>query len=414
MKEYDICDFGADKSGQKLSTTAIQKAIDTLAINGGGTVMIGKGIFLSGAIFLRQGVSLCINGTLLGSDDISQYPASETRFEGRTCIWPCALINVANLHDVSITGTGTVDGNGFAFYAEFWSQRDRAIKEGRPFVNRDVPRPRLIFIEHCHHVIILGLKLKNSGFWNLHLYDSEDILVSHMNTMSEHSASVRAASTDGIDIDACSHVIVEDCTFAVDDDCICIKGGKGPHADKENKPTCNILITRCTVGFGHGVVTFGSEASMVNHVLVKNIKVIGENQLIRFKFRPDTLQVFQDITFEDIKMTGGSVFAIRPWINRQDEILGEGLPSTIKNLTVRNIEATDVISPGTILSGESITITGLNIKSVHICTSSKERKLNRHDAEEAENTDPKRLITSPITDYLLQDFTIDGKKIFSI
>lgn len=409
--EYPVTDFGAVGDGKTLATTMIQQAIDHASSQGGGVVVIPEGTFLSGAIFLKHKVSMRIDGTLLGTSDISQYPSGLTRFEGHTETWPCALVNAEALECFSLYGNGTLDGGGIPFYRKFWEARAHAIEAGLPFVNKDVPRPRLVYIHGCSHVVVEGLHLQNAGFWNLHLYDSEDVLVSHIHVESPHSESVRAASTDGIDIDMCRRVVVTDSYFGVDDDCICIKGGKGKDAPSLNKPTEDILIQHCEIGFGHGAVTFGSEACRVRNVLVKDLKVTGENQLVRFKFREDTDQLFSHITFDAVTMKGGVVFAIRPWISRQDETSGEHLPSVIEHLCVRHVRARDVVGPGCILSDPpSVRIDDLQLEDIQIETSSQPRHLSRHDTYESEGVpDPVRIASKGLKTYRLDRVLVNGK-----
>ncbi len=411
--EYLVSDYGAVGDGKRLNTTSIQKAIDAAMQDGGGLVVIPKGTFLSGAIFLKKGVSLRVDGTLLGSSEIKDYPMGKTRFEGHEEIWPCALVNMKGLEDAMLFGKGVIDGNGIPFYKEFWEKRDDAISKDLPFVNKDVPRPRLVYIHASSHVVVDGLSLVNSGFWNLHLYDCHDVVVSHIRVESPHEGEVRGASTDGIDIDMCHHVVVTDSYFEVDDDCICIKGGKGRDACKLNEPTRDILIQRCEIGFGHGAVTFGSEACRVENVTVRNLKVSGENQLVRFKFREDTEQWFRHIIFDSITMTGGVVFAIRPWVSRQDEVDGSDRPSVIDDLVVRHVKATKVIGPGCILSRPpSITISSLRLEHIDITTSGGKRSLSRHDSYESEGaTDSRRLESSGVTEYAVDDMRIDGKAV---
>ena len=117
--EYNILDYGAIPDGKTLNTSRIQMAIDEASEYNDSTVIIPEGTFLSGAIYLKKGVDLQIDGTLLGSDDISDYPMGPTRFEGHQEIWPDALVNVDSLSSFTIKGKGTVDGNGLPYYKKF-------------------------------------------------------------------------------------------------------------------------------------------------------------------------------------------------------------------------------------------------------------------------------------------------------
>ena len=411
--EYNIIDYGAISDGVTLNTSFIQKAIDEASLHNNSTVVIPEGIFLSGAIYLKKGVNLQIDGTLLGSSVITDYPMVETRFEGHEEVWPDALINIDSMSDFTIKGKGTVDGNGIPYYKQFWEERDEAIKKGLPFVNKDVPRPRLFYIRHCSDFTIEGIHLKNSGFWNLHIYDSYNVTVRNIHVSSPHEGEIRAASTDGIDIDACENIVLRESYFEVDDDCICIKGGKGPDAHIKNKPTKNILIEDCVIGFGHGAVTFGSEACLVENVTIRNLQVNGENQVVRFKFRGDTNQSFKNILFENIEMTSGIVFAIRPWISRQDEVYGDDKPSLIENLTVRNVVAKDVMAPGMILADPPLTvIKDLVLENISIETSKNIKMLSRHDAYEEERSALRdKLELQNISSYVIRNVRVNGKEV---
>lgn len=411
--KYNIKDYGAISDGVTLNTSFIQKAIDEASLHNNSTVVIPEGIFLSGAIYLKKGVNLQLEGTLLGSSVITDYPMVKTRFEGHEEVWPDALINIDSLSDFTIKGKGTVDGNGIPYYKKFWEERDDAIRKGLPFVNKNVPRPRLIYIRHCSDFTIEGIHLKNSGFWNLHIYDSYNVTVRNIHVSSPHEGEIRAASTDGIDIDACENVVLRESYFEVDDDCICIKGGKGPDAHIENKPTKNILIEDCVIGFGHGAVTFGSEACLVENVTIRNLQVNGENQVVRFKFRGDTNQSFKNILFENIEMSSGIVFAIRPWISRQDEVYGDDKPSLIENLTVRNVVAKDVMAPGMILADPPLTvIKDLVLENISIETAKNIKMLSRHDAYEEERSALRdKLELQNISSYVIRNVRVNGKEV---
>ena len=112
-KRYVITDYGI-KNDNEVHTKKIQELIDKIHLNGGGCIVIPKGIYKTGALHLKQGVNLFIEegGTLLGSDDISDYPVCETRIEGETCLYFPALINADSVDRLKIGGKGTIDGNG--------------------------------------------------------------------------------------------------------------------------------------------------------------------------------------------------------------------------------------------------------------------------------------------------------------
>ena len=336
--DFVITDYGSDDDGKTLATAAIQKAIDAARSSGGGRVIIPKGVFRCGSIFLAQDVELHFanDAKLLGSNDINDYPKRTTRIEGHFEPWRMALINAEQLDHLRITGPGTIDGNGILFWAAFWQRR----KENPNCTNLEVERPRMFFIDRCRNVQIEDVKLRDSGFWNIHLYRCRDVVIEHLDIFSPGTVPVRAPSTDGIDVDSCQDVVIRNCNISVDDDCIAIKGSKGPHADKDgdSPPVDNIIIEHCTFGDGHGVVTLGSEASTVRNVTVRNCTVKGKNNLVRLKLRPDTPQLYENLTYENITVAGtGQLFDVKPWTQFFD-LKGQPPPSrAVRNVTIKNI-----------------------------------------------------------------------------
>ena len=334
-----VADFGAIGDGKTLNTQRIQSAINELVAKGGGTLVIPRGVFLSGAIFLRPGVNLHLDqgAVIKGSTDRKDYPKLNTRIEGHFEEWLPALINADKVDHLRISGSGTLDGNGAPFWEDFWARR----KANPATTNLDVERPRLVLIQNSRDVQINGVTFKDSGFWNLHLYRCKNVVIEKVRF--EVQNGVRAPSSDGIDIDSCQNVTVRGCTFRVDDDAICLKGSKGPLAmdDKDSPPVEHIRVIDCTFERGHGVVTIGSEATIVRDVVVEKIRVIGPIALVRLKLRPDTPQLYEDIHYSDITLDStGAIFEVRPWRQFFD-LQGQPPPqSVVRNLTLSNIKGT--------------------------------------------------------------------------
>src|SRR6185437_1847670 len=150
-------------------------------------------------------------------------------------------------------------------------------------------------------VQVEGITFKDSQFWSLHLYKCEDVLVRQ--TRFEVPDDYRQPpSTDGIDLDSCRNVTVDGCYFSVTDDCIAAKGSKGPHAmqDKDSPPVEHIRVRNCVYKRGSGVLTVGSEATIVRDIVVENCRIIGNVRVVTLKLRPDTPQHYENITFRNI------------------------------------------------------------------------------------------------------------------
>ena len=338
-RSFVITDYGAVPGGKTLTTAAIQKAIDAAASAGGGTVEIPKGTFLSGSLFLKDGVDLALDegAVLLGSNHIEDYPTLPTRIEGHFEPWRVALINAAHRSHLTISGKGKLDGNGILYWAAFWQRR----KENKACTNLEVERPRLIFIDRCSDVHISGITLKDSGFWNLHLYRCTNVTLEGLTISAPSTGNILAPSTDGIDIDSSQNVTVRHCDISVNDDNIALKGSKGPLADQDtdSPPVENITIEDSSFGDGNGMVTCGSEATTVRNVTVRNCRIYGKTNLLCLKLRPDTPQRYQNITIDGIILTGGTgrILEISPWT--QFFNLGGHTPPSreISNLTIRNV-----------------------------------------------------------------------------
>ena len=339
LKHYLITDYGAVADGTTLNTASIQKAIDTATAAGGGVLEIPKGTFLSGSIFLKQGVELYLDeeAVLLGSQNIEDYPKQMTRIEGHFEPWRLALVNASNMEHVRIWGKGQINGNGKPFWDLFYARR----AANPATTNLDVERARLIFIDHCSDVRVEGLSLQDSQFWHLHFYDCHDI---HAVGLRVNAASPltggRSPSTDGITLDSCQDAAIQNCQISNNDDDIGIKGTKSPRAmeDKDSPPNENILIEGCTIGDGNGLLTCGSEATIIRNVIVRNCSITGNAKMLNLKLRPDTPQHYSNITVENITLSGtGVMIEVQPWTQFFDL---QGLPGptrAVDHVTLRNI-----------------------------------------------------------------------------
>jgi polygalacturonase len=315
-QDYLITDNGAGADSTQLNTTAIQSVIDNAEMNGGGTVVIPKGVYLTGALFFKPGTHLRLEegAVLKGSDNISDYPLIPSRMEGRSIYYYAALINAYHVDSFSISGPGTIDGNGLKFWKEFWAHRDSMKKIGKPSTNLEVHRPRLLFIWGCNNVTIQHVKLHNSGFWTTHLYQCNNVLIENCDIRAPFKP-VPAPSSDGVDIDVCKKVTIRNCYISVNDDAVCIKGGKGPDAQKliENGAVEDVLVENCEFGDSHGCLTLGSECIHANNITLRNCTVDCNTPILRLKMRPDTYQVYENIVIENITGKCGTIISMAPW-----------------------------------------------------------------------------------------------------
>ncbi|MFH6998685.1 glycoside hydrolase family 28 protein [Flavobacterium sp. FlaQc-57] len=337
-KKYTITDFEVSNDSLKIQTAAIQNVIDKAAANGGGVIIIPKGVFLSGALFFKPKTSLYVSegGVLKGSDNITDYPIMPSRIEGQNLDYFPALVNAYGVDHFSISGKGTINGNGSKYWEAFWQRR----KENPDCTNLEVSRPRLIFIWNSNNIQLQDVKLINSGFWTSHFYNCNNVKVIDLFIFSPH-LKLKAPSTDAIDIDVCTNFLVKGCYMSVNDDAIALKGGKGPYADqdKNNGANTNIIIEDCNFGFCHSALTSGSEAIYNKNVIMRNCKIKGASRLLWLKMRPDTPQKYEYIRVENIKGEATTCLAIFAWKQFFDLKGRSDIPLSYgDHITLRNIE----------------------------------------------------------------------------
>ena len=334
-KQYLITDYEI-YSNEKVYTDKFQALIDEVSSNGGGVIVVPEGTYYTGALFFKPGVNLYIEekGVLKGSDDISDYPICTTRIEGETCKYFPALINVEGVNGFTLCGKGTVDGNGENSWKAFWLRR----RWNPKCTNKDEQRPRLLFVSNSENVLISGITLQNSHFWTSHFYKCKYLKITGCSFFSPVKP-VAAPSTDAIDIDVCTDVLIKGCRFHVNDDGIALKGGKGPDADilPENGGNERIIIEDCVYDFCHSCLTCGSESIHNRNVILRNIKVTSAYQLLWLKMRTDTPQHYEYITIENATGCVSDFININPWKQFFDLKGRDTIPlSYADNITVKN------------------------------------------------------------------------------
>ena len=334
-KQYVLTDYNIFDDG-RIYTKEIQQVIDTVHENGGGVIVVPKGTYLTGSLYFKQGVHLYVSegGVLKGSNDISDYDLKITRIEGETCPYFTALINADGVDGFTMFGPGTIDGNGLKSWKAFWLRR----KWNPQCTNKDEQRPRLIFLSNCKNVLVADLHMINSHFWTNHIYKCDHVKYLNCYIYSP-AAPVKAPSTDAIDIDVCTDVLVKNCYLEVNDDSVVLKGGKGPWADtaEENGSNERIIIEDCVYGFCHGCLTCGSESVHNRNIIMRRIEVGSGHNLLWLKMRPDTPQHYEYITIEDVEGKINSFLNINPWTQFFDLKGREDIPlSYADHITIRN------------------------------------------------------------------------------
>lgn len=336
-RRYVVTDYGVKADSTLVQTKAIQAVIDLCAREGGGLVVIPRGTFLSGSIFFKQGTNLMVEegGKLKGSDRIENFKIVSTRIEGQTCKYFAALVNADGLNGFTICGKGTIDGNGYHYWKEFWIRREW----NRECTNKDAQRPRLVYISNSKNVRMQDVHVQNSPFWTNHFYRCENVKLLNLYIYAP-TTGVKAPSSDAIDIDACHDFLVNGCYMSVNDDAIALKGGKGTWADKDstNGPNYNILVQNCRYGKVHGCMTLGSESVHDYNIVLRNIEANNVDRVLWLKMRPDTPQNYEQVRVENITGNTNSFLVVRPWTQFFKPEQRDDMPvSTCSNIKFKNI-----------------------------------------------------------------------------
>lgn len=354
--DFGIGSFGAKADG-RVQTQAIQSAIDAASAAGGGTVVVPRGTYVCGALFFRPGVNLRIDegGVLKGSTEILDFPMMMTRIEGETRKYFPALVNADRCDGFRLTGKGAIDGSGGPYWKRLvirWQSRGGC-------ENIDEQRPRLVYVSNSTNVTVSGVTLRDSPFWTLHLYRCKDVLVENARIEAGTWEGVQNENADAIDFDGVRNVTVRGCSFDVHNDALTTKGGKGPLVHLPEKapdaePNDGLLVENCAFGPQcTGCLTLGSECFAAKNIIMRNCRVSNPTCVLRLKMRPDTRQVYSDVTVEGITGTCGNALVIAPytaharpdWRNQRLESVAENIRFVVGALVCRS--GTSSVTPST-------------------------------------------------------------------
>ncbi len=248
----DIRDMGAMPDGRTLATEAIQKAVDLVSSAGGGTVYFPPGRWLTGTVRLKSNVTLHLeNGcTVLGSDALSDYPEITPSVRSYTDKYVCrSLLYGENLENVTLRGSGTIDGQGEKFCWKEFDKRDR---------------PFLIRMIRCKDVRVEDVHLRSSGMWMQHYLACERLRLRGV-TVFNHASW----NNDGVDIDGCRDVTISDCIIDTDDDSLCLKS-TSPY------PCENVTIVNCVLSSHCNALKMGTESTGgFKNITVSNCTIVS-------------------------------------------------------------------------------------------------------------------------------------------
>jgi polygalacturonase len=361
-----LSEHGAVGDGTTLNTKAFAVAIAACADAGGGTVLVPKGVFVTGAVHLKSNINLRLEdgAEIRGSTNFDDFlPPVLQRFEGLELYNYSPLIYALNCTNIAVTGSGTINGSGPAWWSTKYSGRgpiNRLLKEPtekRVLPNKENPlRPALIQPVHCTNVYFDGFTVIDSPMWNISPLYCENLIIRNLKVIN------KGHNGDGIDPDSCRNIIIEDCMLDTGDDNIAIKSGRDADGRRIGKPSENIIIRRIKTKRGHGAVTMGSEMSGgIRNVFVYDCDFDGTNIGLRFKTARGRGAYIENCWYQDIRMTQVKTHAIEfnsVYEYPNPKPINDGTPR------VRGIHFKNVTCAGSWIAIEMIGISELPMEDV--------------------------------------------------
>jgi len=408
-KDYNILDFGALPDTVKVSTSAIQKAIDKCTAEGGGNVIIPCGSFVTGTLVLKSNVNLVLEkgAILYGSRNIADYPDIRTSFVSfRTGGQMSQLLYAENAINISISGLGTIDGRGEGF-----PHVQGAIDEG-------ITRPHVLQFIACKKVLIEGISMRNSACWMQHYLACEELTIRNINVFNHNNYN-----NDAIDIDGCKNVVLSDIIIDSDDDGITFKSTSDYLCE-------NIVVTNCIVSSHCNAIKMGTETNGgFKNISISNcvIKPSAVNNKVFFG-KPDgnggiALEIVDGGTMKGITISNitieGTVTPIfvrlgnraRPYKPDQGPI-GVG---SVSDLIISNIHARGVKGIGCSITGipgypvENIMLSNISIEQ----TGGEKKEIVYANIPEKESSYPEGYMFGTLPAYgfyirHVKNITLDG------
>mgnify|MGYP002639071822 CR=1 FL=1 len=379
---YNIVGFGAVGTGKILDTRAIQAAVDECSKNGGGTVYFPAGKYLSGTIYMKDNVNLniSIGAILLGSVDVNDFPQNKCDFPSYSDNYVSrALIWGEGLKNISISGMGTIDGQGAAFkdnkpneselekLVTFFDDTTRYSPEAR-YINR----PYIIRFISCSDIQINGITMRNSPMWMQQYLNCDYLSVKNI-TVYNHGS----INNDMIDVDCCRNVVISDCFGDSADDALTLKSTGA-------FPTENVTITNCVLSSFCNVIKMGTESSGgFKNISITNCIIRPSSEAVLIYGRKEGLAgialeivdggILDGVTISNITITGTTAPIFMRLGNRARQYqptIEKPEVGIFRNVVVSNIVASSAQITGCSITGipdhpiENVTLSNIKINFV--------------------------------------------------
>ncbi|MCR3722265.1 MULTISPECIES: glycoside hydrolase family 28 protein [Prauserella salsuginis group] len=400
-REFRVTEYGAVGDGKTDDHDAIMSAVRAAHESGGGRVILPEGTWLSdGPIHLESKIDLHVSDgarLLFGADPADYLPVVHTRWEGTEMYGYSPLIYAKDVHDVSITGTGVIDGNEASEFLSWYDKQDEDVQklrrmgfDGEPLEQRRFGeghflRPSMIQFFGAERVLLSDYTVNNSPFWINHLVYTDHATVRNL-TVDSHNAN-----NDGVDVDSSTNVLVEKNRFRTGDDAVVVKSGRDKDGRDIGRPSERVVVRNNDMG-GEDGIALGSEMSgdiryvffddntlrsgasairfkgnldrggTVEHIRVRDFEVEDFETLIWFQLDypgelgGDFPPVYRDLVFEDFTVDSAATTL---------EVHGpEDAP--LQDVTLRNITVADSDTPMVLENVRELTFDDLVIAGERI------------------------------------------------
>jgi polygalacturonase len=327
-KTLNVRDFGAKGDGLAKDTAALQNALNECATNGGGTVLVPEGVYLTGSLIIggNTTIQFAPRANLMGSPDIADYPLVNIRWEGEFREGHRALISAKNAANLTITGGGSIFGPPVA------ASRLRN------------PRgPALIELEGCTNALLEGFTTQYQQLWSIHLLFCKDFTARNLTIRSTN------ANGDGFDVDSCDGVTIERCDINTGDDAISLKSGRGLAAQTLARPTQNVVIRDCRLQSSiYAALGIGTEMSGgIRNVKLENCVIAGKQNAVFIKSRDGRGGFMENISGENLTVLKSPTFIgidlLKKGIQATDPVPGDVEKwARVQNISFKKVRVQEV------------------------------------------------------------------------